>query len=417
MAAFVATVAGLLALFAVSQLVLGIVFARALTRPAPQLLADEDCPRAAVVLCLRGTDPFLENCILAILALDYPDFDIRIVIDREDDPAWEVVERVLGSEERSHVHIEPLTRRGRTCSLKCSSVVQAIEGLDESHGFVAQLDADTIPHRTWLRELATALQPETVGAATGNRWYFPVDGSWGGMVRYIWNAAAVVQMYLYGIAWGGTLAIKTSVLHQAGLLDRWRNAFCEDTMLTAALRPLNLRVAFVPSLMMINREDCSVQRCDHWIRRQLLTARLYHPLWPAVAGHGFVTSGCLLLGAILAIIAGLQGNWLLAGVAALGVVTYEAAMLTGLGLMERAVRKVAQRRGEPTDWMKLGGLVRCLTAVPLTQALYVRSLAAAMVLKTVDWRGVKYRVDGPWEIHMLEDQGERQPTLNPGESL
>ena len=126
--------------------------------------------------------------------------------------------------------------------------MQAASSLDESVGFIAQLDADTIPHSTWLRELATALADERVGAATGNRWYMPERVSIAAMVRYIWNAAAVVQMYSYGIAWGGTLAVKTSVLRETDLLKRWSNAFCEDTMLYAFLKKHRLRVAFVPSL-------------------------------------------------------------------------------------------------------------------------------------------------------------------------
>ena len=73
---------------------------------------------------------------------------------------------------------------------------------------VALLDADTIPHRTWLRELVAPLADPRVGAATGNRWYMPAEAGWAGLVRYLWNAAAVVQMYCYGIAWGGTLALK-----------------------------------------------------------------------------------------------------------------------------------------------------------------------------------------------------------------
>ena len=417
MIALAAILAGILVVLAGSQMLLAISFARALSRSSPRPLPDEQCPRAAVVLCLRGSDPFLEDCISAILTQDYPQFDVRIVVDRKNDPAWAVVERVLQTHDEPHVHVEPLTKRGTTCSLKCSSVLQAIEGLDESHEFVAQLDADTIPHRTWLRELATALEPESVGAATGNRWYFPVDGSWGGAVRYIWNAAAVVQMYLYGIAWGGTLAVKTTVLHESGLLERWRSAFCEDTVLSAVLRPLNLKVKFVPSLMMVNREDCTVNGCDHWIRRQLLTARLYHPMWPAVAGHGILTSGGLLCGLLLIAAGALQGGTLVAGLAIGSVLLYESTMLLGLGLMELAVRKIARRRGEPTDWLTAKTFFRCLLAVPLTQVIYTRSLAAAMVLRTIQWRGVKYQIDGPWNIQLLEDRGDLANTTNPGESL
>ena len=96
--------------------------------------------------------------------------------------------------------------------------------------------ADTIPHRTWLRELAAALADEQVGAATGNRWYMPQQPTWGSLVRLFWNAAAIVQMWFYGIAWGGTLAVKTKVFRESDLLERWGNAFCEDTMTFAALK-------------------------------------------------------------------------------------------------------------------------------------------------------------------------------------
>ena len=42
--------------------------------------------------------------------------------------------------------------------------------------------------------------------------------------------------------------------------------------------------------MMVNREDCGLDACRRWISRQLLTMRLYHPLWPLVLLHGFGTT-------------------------------------------------------------------------------------------------------------------------------
>ena len=68
------------------MLVIG--FVRALYRFRRVLPADNDCPKAAVVLCLRGTDPFLEDCLRAVLNQDYPQYEIRIVVDSRQDPAW-----------------------------------------------------------------------------------------------------------------------------------------------------------------------------------------------------------------------------------------------------------------------------------------------------------------------------------------
>ena len=44
-------------------------------------------------------------------------------------------------------------------------------------------------------------------------------------------------------------------------------------MLKTQLGAIGQRVAFVPSLMMVNREDCSMGVFFRWVKRQLLTAR------------------------------------------------------------------------------------------------------------------------------------------------
>lgn len=371
-------------------LVLGFVLR--LLRFRRKLLEDAECPRAAVILCLRGGDPFLEHCIAGLLALDYPNYEVHVVVDHPDDPALEILKPLLDSSRSANVHIQFLREPRATCSLKCSSVVQAVRSLDASVAFVAQLDADTIPHASWLRELATALRDERVGAATGNRWYMPETLSLGSLVRYSWNAAAVVQMYWYRIAWGGTLAVKTSVFRETDLLDRWSNAFCEDTMLFTQLKKAGLRLAFVPALIMVNREDCDVGGYFRWVRRQLLTARLYHPAWSAVFGHGIVTTLFPLLAVILGV-AGLAtaqpvvATWSLAG-----VVFYQFAVIAMLPPMEFAARRIVAARGQPTRWLTTPGTMKCLFAIWLTQFVYFLALCSASLLRTVDWRGVTYEI-------------------------
>ena len=216
------------------------------------------CPRAAIILCLRGRDPFLEMCLESILKQDYPDYQLRIVIDSRQDPAWQVAQSLADRYGAERVCIEALEERHGTCSLKCSAVVQALERLDESFQVAALVDADTLTHPSWLRELVAPLRDERVAVTTGNRWYMPATGSWGAMVRYLWNAAAVVQMFWDGVCWGGTLAIKRGIFVKGDLLDRWRHALCEDTMLFRWLGKRGMRVKFVPSLMIVNREDCGL---------------------------------------------------------------------------------------------------------------------------------------------------------------
>ena len=367
-------------------------FVVALRRWRRPLLGDAEAPKAAVILCLRGGDPFLVDCLQGLLEQDYPNYEIHIVVDHRDDPANAILGELISEAQPKHVFVQYLSTPRETCSLKCSSVVQAASALDESYSFIAQLDADTIPHPTWLRELATALNDERVGAATGNRWYMPARVSIGSMVRYFWNAAAVVQMYSYGIAWGGTLAVKTSVLRDTDLLERWSNAFCEDTMLYAFLKKHNLRVAFVPSLMMINRESCDVGGFYTWVRRQLLTARLYHPAWLAVVGHGlttFVAPLLAFLGFLWCVVTRDASAALWFGS---GFIVYQIGVAIMLPPLEHAVRGIVRARGKPTQWIGIRGACLFLLAMPLTQFVYTFGLGSACLLKTVDWRGVTYHI-------------------------
>jgi len=243
-----------------------------------------------------------------------------------------------------------------------------------------------------------------VAATTGNRWYLPVRPSWGSLVRHAWNAAAVVQMYFYRIPWGGTLALKLDVFRHSDLADRWAHAFCEDTMLYAAVQRRQQRVEFVPSLMMVNRETCTLGGFYHWVRRQLLAARLYHPGWHTVAAHGILTSLAPVLALILLLSGVGTGNvaaaWLAA--AALAVSTFSSPLL--LIVLAGGVGRAVRRRGEPTRWLAAADLPKLFAAILLTKAVYLGALLSSIFIRAVHWRGIVYRINGPWKIHMTDDR-------------
>lgn len=367
------------------------------------LLPDEDCPAAAVILCLRGSDPFLSNCLQGLFAQDYPNYAVKIVIDHAEDPCKQIVDDFMSASHSCTAHsvdVQVLTHIEKTCSLKCSCLIQVVESLDEKIDIVAQLDADTIPHRTWLRELATALEPAHVGVATGNRWYRPTEPTTGSLVRYAWNAAAVVQMYWYSIAWGGSLAIKSAVIRKAGLVELWRRAFCEDTMLLREVGKVGYRVRFVPSLMMINREACDVKSFFLWVRRQLLTARLYHPYWPAVAGHGLISMALPLATLVWMTVCLLGSYWLLAAELAACLIVYQAVMTIMLPWMEFAVCGIATERNAHAKGNGFHAPARLLWIGLLMQWIYTRALISCLLLRTENWRGIEYHIFGPWEITM-----------------
>lgn len=391
-----------LAGFYAGQCCMAVGLLRKLRRWKPRRLEDADCPKAAVILCLRGKDPFLDECIEALLGQDYPDYEVHVVIDHASDPARSVVETCVNRLEATNIQVEILENRRDTCSLKCSSLLHAMGRIGDSREVVALLDADTSPHPTWLRELVAPLLEEGVGAATGNRWYMPSNPSIGATVRYFWNTFAIVHMVWLRIAWGGSLAIKMDVIRNTNLLDAWGRAFCEDTMLYSSLRKQGLRLEFVPSLIMINREDCDPGSYFRWVGRQLLTARLYHPRWNAVVLHGLLSA--ILPVAVLAMcaVAVMTQNWRIAAGVIVASVLYGVLLLLLLWPLEACVRGVVARRGEPTAWMTSQFYFSCIWALPLLQILYPLALASTLSMRRVEWRGVEYRIDGPWRIRLVQ---------------
>ena len=408
--------ASLITLYVLAGLVIGqgvlvVWFTCALWRWKRPLLADAAAPPAAIILCLRGSDPFLSDCLAGLSRQDYPNFQLHVIIDHPEDEARDTldafVQRCAGTSdeavrrfaERLVVHF--LATPLETCSLKCSSLLQVVETLDPEIQFIAQLDADAVPHPTWLRELATALQDDRVGAATGNRWYMPATPSLAALIRYAWNAAAVVQMFSYRIPWGGTLAVKTRLLRDDDLLNKWQHSFCEDTPLFSYLKSRRLRVAFVPSLLMTNREDCTLGGFFHWVKRQLLTARLHHPAWPAVVGHGVVTTVVPLFAIGLFVAAVWQRDAAGQFYASAGVIGYGIGILGLLIPMEVVARRIVRGRGQDASWTSMFDLAKIAVAVPLTTLVYAVALTSACRMKRTVWRGIEYEIQSGKRVRML----------------
>jgi cellulose synthase/poly-beta-1,6-N-acetylglucosamine synthase-like glycosyltransferase len=281
--------------------------------------------------------------------------------------------------------------------------LQAWRHADEGYDVVANIDADVVPHATWLRELVAALGRAEVVVATGNRWYMPDEPSPGALVRYFWNAAAIVPMYWYAIAWGGTLAFKADLLRTTDYRRRVAQALCEDTMLADLLRGTGRRIAFVPSLMMVNRESCTLNEFYSWMRRQLLVAKLYHSRFALVTGHGLVVGAWLIVAAFGLFQAAAAGDAASSRIILTTMGVFFASMFCILPLIEAGVRRIVRRRGEPTDWLTLPKLAALFALGPVTLALYVAGIVSLLRPQQIRWRGIRYRIDGPFRIQRLDD--------------
>jgi cellulose synthase/poly-beta-1,6-N-acetylglucosamine synthase-like glycosyltransferase len=383
------------------QILLASIFLSYLKSPQKDLLPDKLLPKTAVILCLRGTDPFLSQSLQALLTQNYPQYDLKLIIDNQEDPAWKIVIDTIQRQGATNVQIRFLRIVRNSCSLKSSSLVQAVSDLDESYKVVALVDADTIVHPNWLRELVSPLNHPKVGVTTGNRWYLPTGNYWGTLVRYLWNISAVVQMSVYRIPWGGNLAIKTDVIHQTGLLEKWGRAYSEDMMITRILAKHEMQVKFVPSAMVLNQEECDLPRLKNWLQRQLLSSRLYHPHWWTVVADGILTIVLPYKVLVFCLVALLTKQWTVAVVCFSSFFSYMMALLLLAIALEKAVQQVISHH-QAIPKLSLFTVLKILIATPLTQWIYGLVMVSSLWISTVTWRGITYRVKSPWNIWLVQ---------------
>lgn len=384
---------GLLSFAAVEQIIAVVIFLVHCRRQQTPLAGEE--PAVMVILPVRGADETLARCVTALLHQAYENFRVRIIFDSHTDPGWKIVDSILESHPEAPIELLQLGNPRPTCSLKCSAVYEATEDLGDCE-IVALVDSDVVPHETWLRELVAPLADERVGVANGNRWYLPVESNLGSLLRYCWNAVAVVTMFLWQMPWGGTMAIKRRVLEESDIRERWIRAGCEDVPLGAAVQQLKLKTRFVPSLMLKDRESVSVANCLPFLDRQLLWARLYHPacwwtsnVWQVLVSVTLVCAALLLLASLI----NLQLQ--VAALAALSLLVYGVVAFVLLRMVERQIIP-----DEPGPMTKQP--LRVFFAIVFSQLLMVRVIFVSLLTKAISWRGIDYRIRGPWNIEMVE---------------
>ncbi|MCA9142843.1 MAG: glycosyltransferase family 2 protein [Planctomycetaceae bacterium] len=380
------------------------VMVRILSRKAPPPAEDATLPKAAVLLCLRGADPNLTHSLRRLLRQDYPDYKLFIAVDSEKDPAWNIVRQTIAELGATNVVVAPLRQRLKTCSLKCSSLVQLLGDVDDSFEVIVLADADLESHATWLRELIAPMADPMVGATFGNRWFLPGQGWMGSLVRQLCNGPSIVVMLAAQIPWGGSLAIRSSVVKAGNLRDKWAHAIVDDGPVRTVVKQQRMKLQFVPSLLMANREECDLAFAHQFLRRQLTWTSTYvRPWWPALLAYS-LGSAAMWAGAVaMAIVCAARGDISEATLFGSGALILSTVVSVLWFILDGSARSVVRRQGELAIPASQSQLFRIPLALSLAVCIHLCASLSATFARRIEWRGVKYEIQGPWKVRMLED--------------
>jgi len=364
-------------------------------------------PFATVFVPCRGVDDGLKENISAILAQDYPVFEVVFVSDAANDPARAIIEEARQScagksgPTMRFVVAGPATRSGQ----KVHNLRVAVASADPQSEVFVFVDTDARPTQSWLRSLVSPLQDPALGATTGYRWFVPGGGGAASHLRSVWNASiasALGEDPEKNFCWGGSTAIRRMTFEATRIVaEYWRGTVSDDFALTRALRDRDLLIKFVPQCLTPSFEDCTFGQLIEFTTRQLKITRTYAPhLWRGV-----------LTGSMLFALVVLGGGALVITRAVLGL-SFAPPLILLLVIFALGSAKSHLRRRAVGRIIADSRVSSCrtvlahLTLWPLASMLYLYNALAAAFSQTITWRGITYELKSATETVILSRRPE-----------
>ncbi|TWU31976.1 glycosyltransferase [Novipirellula artificiosorum] len=363
--------------------------------------------KASVLMSLRGCDPCLSRNLKSLLHQAYDDFEIIVVVDSRDDPAWDLTQQVKSAEDTAdRLRIFELQNPSTTCSLKCSSLIQATQQISPDSDVVVLIDADVVPHTNWLHDALRPLSDPKIGVVTGNQWFSPHRPDRGSLLRSIWNSGAMVASALNSNPWAGTCAMRVADLKRSGLIEKWNSSVVDDGPIKVAFARIGLQVFFEPRLIMVNRDQCTAAFVGRYVTRMLTWSRIYEKTFANTVVHAVAMFALLVISLMTFLVALLLRDEFAALLVGASMFVSNLLMFVGFRSAEHAVsHAISPRRNEnqlePMTWLKATWVFLLL---PICQLAHVFWTIKAVFARQASWRNITYRLDSQQRVKMVAYQ-------------
>ena len=369
---------GLLSTFAVAAYRHGL--------PRPEIPGVE--PGAAVILPVKGAAN-LADLLPRLRAQRYGRYRIVASVESRDDPAFAVL-RAAAAEPGAPIEVV-VAGLAENAGQKVWNLLAALDRLSPEDEIVAFLDADVSLTPLWLPRLVAVIVNSGRPVATGYRWMIPSDDRWSSACLAAANAsvAALPRGALpLTIVWGGSVAIRQGTLEAIRLREFWRGAISDDAQMAKALRQAGLLAHAPRQGLVLTPVSCSWRGLLGFAVRQYQMVYFHDWRAWAIAALCLWTPPVCLLVVATRLAAGSAPAW-----AAI-------ALIVALGEVRIRLRRSLQK----ALWPEVGGsrddrrwrIERLMR--PVWHMAHALAAAGAPLSRTIDWAGVRYRVNGPQNV-------------------
>lgn len=356
-------------------------------------------PKATIIAPCRGRDEGLDDNLSALLDQEYPEFKVIFVVDNEQDAAVPTIAEIVNKHEKAKLVV---ANKATNSAQKIENLREAVlHTADDSEVFVF-VDSDARPQKHWLRRIVAPLENDSVGAATGYRWFISPRPTFGSELRSAWNASiasALGPNTASNFCWGGSMAIRRDVFDDVGLREQWAGTLSDDFVVTNTMKDAGKSIVFVPQAMAVSLETCSLRTMLEFTTRQMKITRVY-------ATHLWLLSmfgSSLFLGVIIAsfaIMATSRMNGWLSWFALATVLLVFGLSVAKAYLRLKAVRLALRNWKKVLEQQTLAQLTLFLVA----PVVFLYNCLVALVSRRINWRGTVYELKSRTETVIISSE-------------
>lgn len=365
-------------------------------------------PPAALIVPFKGIEPALKGNLKGLLTQDYPDYRVLMIVEDEDDPAYPLLREAIQQfpERKAEVLFAGVADANE--GQKVHNLIAAVEKLKADNGgeeVWVFADSDAVPGSDWLGELVGPLCQDRTAVTTGFRWLVPQPQA-GATAPTFWakiasiinsSATGYIRRDRFTHAWGGSMAMRVSTANEADLLSYWRGALSDDYQVTRMCRDLDRRVYFVPECLVASPVDYDLAGLSNFAFRQYVITRIHAP---SVFVAALFINALYFLGMAAAIATLIRADSIHHTRIAVGVLVLVFIMNQVRASYRKRVVQLTLGQNVAQQLTPTFTLERWTTPVWLGVNLLM--LLRASVGRTIRWRNIRYRMDGPQNIQRLD---------------
>ncbi len=353
-------------------------------------------PEAIVIIPCRGLDVSFEKNAASFFTQDYHPYRIWFVVQDAADPAFaalnRLVERLRPQTTADQVRVF-VAGQALGCGQKLHNTLYCARQTPPETEVLVFADSDACADNDWLSHIVYPLRKDTVGAASGYRWFVPETKNIATLALSSINAA-VAQLLgntRFNHAWGGSMAILVDTFKKLNIESLWSKAICDDLTLSTTVRKAGLKMAYVPACMVASYETTSWPRLFEFVRRQFVITRIYSPLtWL----FGLACVFFSVAGLWTTVAAAIYSKTLFFAVSA--AVIFLAQFTRVVLRQTMAVKLLEKDRKALRPAIAADILLFWLWAIILLVLIFSSALG-----RRIRWRNIAYRLKGPFDIEII----------------